>query len=119
MTPSSETKTLARTLRIHLFPAQRGFDPGDVDLAHGHHRGEHALGDGRILVSGAFQQDARGDLPGVAPWIPAPAALAGDSAGIDQRSEEHTSELQSRQYLVCRLLLEQKNYHIYLLLPYT
>src|SRR3712207_7947671 len=28
------------------------------------------------------------------------------------RSEEHTSELQSRQYLVCRLLLEKKNtYH--------
>src|SRR3712207_7046898 len=26
------------------------------------------------------------------------------------RSEEHTSELQSRQYLVCRLLLEKKNY---------
>src|SRR3712207_7271587 len=30
-----------------------------------------------------------------------PAAMAG-------RSEEHTSELQSRQYLVCRLLLEKK-----------
>src|SRR3712207_7868521 len=28
------------------------------------------------------------------------------------RSEEHTSELQSRQYLVCRLLLEKKKYHI-------
>src|SRR3712207_7097136 len=28
----------------------------------------------------------------------------------DQRSEEHTSELQSRQYLVCRLLLEKKNH---------
>src|SRR3712207_8636309 len=28
-----------------------------------------------------------------------------------QRSEEHTSELQSRQYLVCRLLLEKKNLH--------
>src|SRR3712207_8286893 len=28
------------------------------------------------------------------------------------RSEEHTSELQSRQYLVCRLLLEKKNIHI-------
>src|SRR3712207_8920553 len=28
--------------------------------------------------------------------------------GVDQRSEEHTSELQSRQYLVCRLLLEKK-----------
>src|SRR3712207_8022051 len=28
--------------------------------------------------------------------------------GFDRRSEEHTSELQSRQYLVCRLLLEKK-----------
>src|SRR3712207_3370498 len=28
--------------------------------------------------------------------------------GNDLRSEEHTSELQSRQYLVCRLLLEKK-----------
>src|SRR3712207_7584656 len=27
---------------------------------------------------------------------------------VAQRSEEHTSELQSRQYLVCRLLLEKK-----------
>src|SRR3712207_8456078 len=27
----------------------------------------------------------------------------------EERSEEHTSELQSRQYLVCRLLLEKKN----------
>src|SRR3712207_8899873 len=27
----------------------------------------------------------------------------------NRRSEEHTSELQSRQYLVCRLLLEKKN----------
>src|SRR3712207_8579100 len=30
------------------------------------------------------------------------------TSGIDPRSEEHTSELQSRQYLVCRLLLEKK-----------
>src|SRR5947209_20553839 len=29
-----------------------------------------------------------------------------------RRSEEHTSELQSRQYLVCRLLLEKKKKHI-------
>src|SRR3712207_7191675 len=28
--------------------------------------------------------------------------------GLKKRSEEHTSELQSRQYLVCRLLLEKK-----------
>src|SRR3712207_7716634 len=35
---------------------------------------------------------------------------------FSSRSEEHTSELQSRQYLVCRLLLEkkkQKNHYIY------
>src|SRR3712207_8020984 len=30
--------------------------------------------------------------------------------GIGDRSEEHTSELQSRQYLVCRLLLEKNTY---------
>src|SRR3712207_7919680 len=30
------------------------------------------------------------------------------NAHADSRSEEHTSELQSRQYLVCRLLLEKK-----------
>src|SRR3712207_8858523 len=35
--------------------------------------------------------------------------LAGEtSSHILVRSEEHTSELQSRQYLVCRLLLEKK-----------
>src|SRR3712207_7388930 len=34
---------------------------------------------------------------------------------LSSRSEEHTSELQSRQYLVCRLLLEKKknNAHIH------
>src|SRR3712207_7817058 len=37
-------------------------------------------------------------LPGAAAAAPAP------------RSEEHTSELQSRQYLVCRLLLEKKQH---------
>src|SRR3712207_7844759 len=31
---------------------------------------------------------------------------------VDGRSEEHTSELQSRQYLVCRLLLEKKKKYI-------
>src|SRR3712207_7974603 len=32
----------------------------------------------------------------------------GSAAAQGRRSEEHTSELQSRQYLVCRLLLEKK-----------
>src|SRR3712207_7136494 len=34
-----------------------------------------------------------------------------DIEGVYARSEEHTSELQSRQYLVCRLLLEKKKKH--------
>src|SRR5437879_9645585 len=34
--------------------------------------------------------------------------LLGDDGGYSDRSEEHTSELQSPMYLVCRLLLEKK-----------
>src|SRR3712207_7783988 len=34
-----------------------------------------------------------------------------------ERSEEHTSELQSRQYLVCRLLLEKKRIYCFYLNP--
>src|SRR3712207_8671209 len=37
----------------------------------------------------------------------------------ERRSEEHTSELQSRQYLVCRLLLEKKKIKNELSLPTT
>src|SRR3712207_8588796 len=38
--------------------------------------------------------------------------------GVEQpRSEEHTSELQSRQYLVCRLLLEKKNISVVVVTP--
>src|SRR3712207_1026979 len=36
------------------------------------------------------------------------ASVPGAISYIPPRSEEHTSELQSRQYLVCRLLLEKK-----------
>src|SRR5258707_11337937 len=36
------------------------------------------------------------------------AKLCEIESGYEVRSEEHTSELQSRQYLVCRLLLEKK-----------
>src|SRR3712207_7163713 len=39
-------------------------------------------------------------------------AVTARVAGVEEiavRSEEHTSELQSRQYLVCRLLLEKNN----------
>src|SRR3712207_8779913 len=46
------------------------------------------------------------------PWT----RQARDQAPDRLRSEEHTSELQSRQYLVCRLLLEKKQ-HIELVPP--
>src|SRR5947209_15626004 len=39
---------------------------------------------------------------------PGPGGAREPGRGRVQRSEEHTSELQSRQYLVCRLLLEKK-----------
>src|SRR3712207_7539056 len=42
--------------------------------------------------------------PGAAPQ----RARTAEGARVRPRSEEHTSELQSRQYLVCRLLLEKK-----------
>src|SRR3712207_7671544 len=52
-----------------------------------------------------------------------PAAIASSAAILmpslydgSARSEEHTSELQSRQYLVCRLLLEKKKQSIQLIL---
>src|SRR3712207_8519788 len=42
------------------------------------------------------------------------AALRRDTRQCRRRSEEHTSELQSRQYLVCRLLLEKKKILTYI-----
>src|SRR3712207_7054227 len=45
-------------------------------------------------------------------FSPAPTGrLASHARRWSARSEEHTSELQSRQYLVCRLLLEKKKKH--------
>src|SRR3712207_9132409 len=47
-----------------------------------------------------------------APGPPATGCAAG-SRRSPTRSEEHTSELQSRQYLVCRLLLEKKKHKLH------
>src|SRR5947209_16537414 len=57
--------------------------------------------------------DVRPDAPPREPAATAEAALGRRSPqhgprATGCRSEEHTSELQSRQYLVCRLLLEKK-----------
>src|SRR3712207_6869651 len=82
-----------------LFRSQRGDELGDARsdepaAGTGHH--VHAL----VLEA---RHPERGD--GQAEHI-----LTGPQGGADGpgRSEEHTSELQSRQYLVCRLLLEKK-----------
>src|SRR5699024_12142694 len=53
--------------------------------------------DSKQLVKGELISLKRGDV------------LAADVKIVDGRSEEHTSELQSRFDLVCRLLLEKKN----------
>src|SRR5215208_6270004 len=47
-----------------------------------------------------------------------PAATRPSARGSKPRSEEHTSELQSRGHLVCRLLLEKKNTQLIPLLLY-
>src|SRR5438477_2111503 len=48
-------------------------------------------------------------LVGTAAQLVLGAAFGAAFLGADQRSEEHTSELQSHVNLVCRLLLEKKN----------
>src|SRR3712207_7391150 len=45
---------------------------------------------------------------GAAPALRVERGLGALARAGERRSEEHTSELQSRQYLVCRLLLEKK-----------
>src|SRR3989442_7812953 len=50
-----------------------------------------------------------GEMTIVAPNGERSKAQLGHLSGSHRRSEEHTSELQSRPHLVCRLLLEKKN----------
>src|SRR3712207_7597923 len=88
---------IRRPPRSTLFPYTTLFRSVDDDAArlHGGHGGRrHELGSGPA-------RDERGGDHGVG----APHLLG---HGLLLRSEEHTSELQSRQYLVCRLLLEKK-----------
>src|SRR3712207_7616720 len=60
-----------------------------------------------VLQAGGLQRQKPGglDLGGHVRELELDRLMLRDLA----RSEEHTSELQSRQYIVCRLLLEKKN----------
>src|SRR3712207_7135954 len=61
----------------------------------------------------------RGEWGGRRDHAVAPRERGARRGGRDRRggrSEEHTSELQSRQYLVCRLLLEKKKQDIYIVI---
>src|SRR5437870_11425598 len=83
---------------LHSFPTRRSSDlPGTADAQNGA-LSQHATG---APPPGSPQP--RSDLqPPLAPGTPLER--------LDGRSEEHTSELQSRGHLVCRLLLEKKKH---------
>src|SRR3712207_8595248 len=61
----------------------------------------------RELPSWRKTRSQRSCLRTITPSSSVASACCSRQKGL--RSEEHTSELQSRQYLVCRLLLEKKN----------
>src|SRR3712207_8711878 len=61
----------------------------------------------RSAVDRPVEEDARCSCPRTKPASPE-SPLRSETRPAS-RSEEHTSELQSRQYLVCRLLLEKTN----------
>src|SRR3712207_9424515 len=64
------------------------------------------LGWGVAPAAGQQRGDAADRLPSTSTSKGLP--MRGHRTSTDPRSEEHTSELQSRQYLVCRILLEKK-----------
>src|SRR3712207_8891754 len=95
---------IRRPPRSTLFPYTTLFRSSMT--AFGSNRDRHAnLGEGELGEDGlrVFLGERRFKGLPVLLEVPGP-----DGHGPDKRSEEHTSELQSRQYLVCRLLLEKK-----------
>src|SRR3712207_7461726 len=97
---------IRRPPRSTLFPYTTLFRSSRQDPVAAHHR--------RLPAPPEPDRDRRQararDRPTALRGRPALADAAGDppQGRRAARSEEHTSELQSRQYLVCRLLLEKK-----------
>src|SRR3712207_7558283 len=98
---------IRRPPRSTLFPYTTLFR-SHADPDNGKPRAER-LGRGRgvlpLAADDGQEVGARGARFGQ--LLVAVGAVVADGRALD-RSEEHTSELQSRQYLVCRLLLEKK-----------
>src|SRR3712207_7917056 len=65
---------------------------------------------GPLAVSSANRsgEPTPSEIPAVVEQLGGHVGVFFDAGPAPDRSEEHTSELQSRQYLVCRLLLEKK-----------
>src|SRR2546429_6370721 len=92
-----------RPPRPTLFPSPPLSRPAHQQPAGRSALGSHAL---RIAISRCSQMLHRRDK--IRKGVALHQHLAGVVPGLTQRSEEHTSELQSRLHLVCRLLLEKK-----------
>src|SRR3712207_8648875 len=90
---------IRRPPRSTLFPSRRS-----SDLHPGTSVNSSQVGCGVLSVQSASVPQC------VSPRPPRPAHVPLRKLPFP-RSEEHTSELQSRQYLVCRLLLEKKNHN--------
>src|SRR3712207_7329303 len=95
---------IRRPPRSTLFPYTTLFrSGGDVSRRHHHSaRGEHEDGGDQC------EQSMHRMLPSYGRKEQCGRAFVLRRRRSRDRSEEHTSELQSRQYLVCRLLLEKK-----------
>src|SRR3712207_8271176 len=94
-----------RPPRSSLFPYTTLFRSGPAVAGEGAAVPAHRRGIGHVAQDGAlFPHLTVGQ--NIAFGLPSSAGRRSRSGRV--RSEEHTSELQSRQYLVCRLLLEKK-----------
>src|SRR3712207_7075927 len=94
---------IRRPPRSTLFPYTTLFRSASV---HAGCWGERSICCSRGDAAGAAT--GRGRSARSASTRSSPSELPGATGAGTRRSEEHTSELQSRQYLVCRLLLEKK-----------
>src|SRR3712207_8490499 len=90
---------IRRPPRSTLFPYTTLFRSGRVQALEQRQPRERRAGVGRLL---------RDELGAPVLLVPQQRVRAARGDQLVVRSEEHTSELQSRQYLVCRLLLEKK-----------